>query len=188
MWHFLLANASLPFLSAAANSSSNNGCMLFFACLVKTWQCNSEPVMSGLVALHLHFCPHLFANSPALLTGSHKLVSSSGLDYATTTFAMPNHISCWHFLSSLDTHSDGYLPHDSLTSPQLAQVLINYWACFEQNFASSHDYTWILPTHAFLITWQSMYPGILVLAIHHLLLPKIIAVWNEHRQGASDQG
>jgi len=144
--------------------------------------------MSSLVSLHLHFHLQFFADSQVLLTGFQKLIFSNGLDYATTASTAPSHISCWHFVSSLDTHPEGHLLHDGLTSPQLAQVLINYQICFEQIFANCCNYTWIPQPHASPITWQGTYHGRLVLAICHLLLLETIAVWNEHRQSPSNQG
>jgi len=93
-----ICNIDLPFLSAVAHPSSNDGGMLFFAYLIETWWQNRDPVMSGLVSLHPCFHLHFFADFPALLMGFRKLIFSNGLDYATTATAMPNHISCWHFV------------------------------------------------------------------------------------------
>jgi len=144
--------------------------------------------MSGLISLHPCFRLRFFADSQTLVTGFQKLVFSNGLDYANTAYTAPNHISLWHFVSSLDSHPEGHLAPDGLTSPQLAQVLINYRICFEQIFANGRDYTRIPTTHALSTSWQGTYHGGLVLAICHLLLPTTIAVWNEHRQSISDQG
>jgi len=181
-WPFLPGKVGLPFLSAVAHPSSNDGSVLFFACMVKTCQCNRDPVMSGLVALHPIFI-HIFANSLAFLSSFCKHIFSNGL-----ASVMPNHISCWYFLSSLDTHPDSYLHHNGLTSPQLAQVLINYKVYFKQIFANGCNYTQIPPTHALPATWQGTYHGRLVIGFCHFLLPKTIMVWNKHRQGASNQG
>jgi len=56
------------------------------------------------------FHPHFFDDSSALLAGFRKLIFSNGLDYTSTVAVAPNHISSWHFLSSLDSLPDGYLP------------------------------------------------------------------------------
>jgi len=187
-WRFLPGKVGLPFLSAVAHATSNDGCALFFACLMMTWRRRGDPVMAGIVSLQPYFRPCFFTDSPVLLSGFQKLIFSNGLDYATTTSAAPPPVSCWHFVSSVANLPDGYILPNGLTAPQLAQVLINYHACFEQVFANGHDYTKIPTNHTSPITWQGAYHGGLIIAICYLMLPDTIMVWNEHRQGPTDQG
>jgi len=136
MWWFLPGKVGLPFLTAMTKESTNIITLQYFTCTFESYCRNGDLVMLHLINLPLCFRPRFFEDSLALLAGFCKLIFSNGLDYASTSAVAPDHISSWHFLSSLDSLPDGHLPPLGLTSPQLAQVLVNYQACFKQIFAN----------------------------------------------------
>jgi len=83
-------------------NSSNKTANQFFQKMIGTYDCFGNPIIAGQLYIIPWFQPKFFEDSPALLQGFQKLVFSHGLDYAYSSLSLPNQVSCWHFLSSLD--------------------------------------------------------------------------------------
>jgi len=75
-----------------------------------------------------------------------------------------------------------------LAAPQLAQVLVNYWACIKHIFANGYNYPNLPEIHQCPATWGGTFFRGLIMAIHYLTAPEMVAAWAKHHRGPPDQG
>jgi len=140
-WRFLPGKTACSFLqNFCEKNSSNETATQFFHKMIGTYDRFGDPIMAGQPHIIPWFRPKFFEDSPALLQGFQKPVFGHGLDYAYSCSSLPNQVSCWHFLSSLDRLPNGLLSPKGLSATQLVQVVTNYRACFETIFANGCDY------------------------------------------------
>jgi len=75
-----------------------------------------------------------------------------------------------------------------LAAPQLAQVLVNYWACIKHIFANGYNYRNLPEIHQSPATWGGTFFRGLIMAIHYLTAPEMVAAWAKHHRAPPDQG
>jgi len=129
-----------------------------------------------------------FEESPVLMSGFCTFEFDSGLDYAATASSLLAHISCWHFLSSLEGLTNGCIPNQGLMAHQLVQLLTNYRVCYKHIFANGRDYLHLPLPHLSPTMWHGAFFRGIVHAIQHLLQPDIAAAWDDHSRGPVGQG
>jgi len=120
--------------------------------------------------------------------GLQNLTFNSGLLYAKMMQMCPEEISCWHFISLLEGHPNNMLSPQSLSTPQVAQILINFQTCFVQIFANGRDYPTLPDIHQSPATWCGTFHGGLLRAFNHLLTGNTVTAWAEHCWGPPGQG
>jgi len=188
-WRFLPGKVAWPFLSAVCDKSRNDDAVLFFNLMLENYTRFGNPILGPTLHLLPQFRRGFFGDSSALMTGFRRLQFHNGLAYADLSPpTLPNHISVWHFLSSLDILPDGVLSPLGLSAPELAQVITNFRVCFEHIYANGRDYPRLPEEHKSPVTWQGTFYGGLVAATRHLLSPSVVAAWEDHRRRASGHG
>jgi len=87
------------------------------------------------------------------MTDFHRLTFGHSFGHTCICLALPSQITCWYLLGFLANNSDDLLFPQGLAGPQVAQVLVNYWACIKHIFANSQDYPNLPKIHQSLATW-----------------------------------
>jgi len=187
-WHFLPGKAALPFLYGVCDQKTNAAAVGYFTQHLDYMTRNEDSSLMDMTFPRPRFRPQFFETSPQLMAGLRNLNFNNGLQYAKTTTACPDDISCWHFISSLEGHPDNVLPPQGLLAPQVAQVLVNFCVCLEWIFTNGWDYPDILDIHQSPVTWCGTFHGGIIRAIRHLLTADTVAAWAEHCNGPLGQG
>ena len=125
------------------------------------------------------FRPGFFKHCLSLVMGLRQASLDDGLDLATSRdHNLPESVTVWHFLGSLESAADGLMPLRGLSIYDVLQLLVNILTLLDVMFYDTVAYPDLPPGHGSPFLLSSPLAGAFLHAIFTLKSPVLNQVWS----------